>query len=444
MAVLSAEPVVRLGVAVLAALSAQARTVADPGAEPLEVPAPEAAPSTEPLTYASPTEGMNTVVQQPTDDPELAVDATDPQPPTTVSEELAQIRPGSLLKRYFDDLAKETNLRIGVAHTMLFQQATGGAGDRTAAGGDLDLYAKWTAIGAGTKDTGVLAFATEYRYQIGNQPPSELGGQIGTLVPTTNSFGERVFTVKEAYWDQRFLGDRLRVVAGRVDPENLFGGHRLQSSSTFFLNKMFSGNPSVAYPGSGLTFGAQVKPVPWLYVSGGINDANGVTTEMNIDGFFKDGEFLSFGEFGLTPTIEGMGVGRYRLALWHIDAREHAGKPSDQGVVLSMDQDVGERATVFFRYAYADAQITNIRNAVQMGAGVKAVFFSDDLLGAAIGWAEPRNDDLRSEKVFEVFHRFQVTEVVQATVGMQIIIDPSNAPDEHAIGVFSARLRVAF
>lgn len=402
-------------------------------------PPPAAAPQPEPTPAPA--------TDQPTDaapDPEPQQPPTDPLPPTGVVEELNQIRPGIALKREFDKIAEKTNLRFGIANTYLFQQATGGPGDRDAGGGDLDLLAKWTAVGAGTKDTGVLAFAAEYRYQIGSQAPSALGGEIGTLLPTTNGFGERPMTVKEAYWDQRFFEDRFRFAVGRIDPENLFGGHRLQSANTFFLNKAFSSNPTVAYPGPGLAAAALVKPVPWMYIDGGITDANGKATVGNFEGFFKDHEFLFFGEAGLTPTWENVGAGRYRLSLWHIDAREDASKPSDSGVSISLDQDIGETFTVFARYGHADGDVTGITNSVQGGVGIKGVLGKENLLGVAAAWSQPKDDSKRDEKVIEVFQRFQVTETTQISVGAEVIFDPSNAPGDDVLGVFSARVRFSF
>ena len=407
--------------------AAGAQPVAPPTAPP-EAPAepsppPEVEPARTPLSLQPP---------------------TDPFPPTTVEGELAQIRPGVAIKRYLDQLAERTNIRFGFANTILFQQASGGPGNRSGAGGDLDLLARWTAVGAGTKDTGVLAFAAEYRYQIGNRAPSALGGEIGTLLPTTNGFGERPMVVKELYWDQRLFEDRLRFALGRIDPENLFGGHRLQSANTFFLNKAFSSNPTVAYPGPGLAAAVQIKPVPWLYIDGGITDANGKATVGNFEGFFDAGEFLAFAEAGVTPTIEGLGTGRYRVALWHIDSREDAGVSSDQGITVSLDQDIGATFIVFARYGHADGDVTGVTNSVQGGVGIKDVLGAENMLGIAAAWSEPKGDGRRDEKVLEVFQRFQVTETAQFTVGAEVIFDPSNAPDDDVLGVFSARLRISF
>jgi hypothetical protein len=365
-------------------------------------------------------------------------------PPTGIEEELAEIRPGLEIKRKFDDLAAKTNLRLAIANTFLFQQATGGPGRRSAGAGDLDLLAKWTAIGAGTKDTGILAFSAEYRYQIGDQAPSALGGEIGTLLPTTNGFSERPMIVKETYWDQRLFEDTFRFAVGRIDPENLFGGHRLQSANTFFLNKAFSSNPTVAYPGPGMAAAAQIKPVSWVYIDGGITDANGKATTSNLGGFFEDHEYLVFAEAGLTPTIDGLGSGRYRLAVWHIDEREDAGRPSDQGFTVSCDQDLGESLIAFARYGHADGDVTGVTNSVQGGIGIKDVLGKENMLGIAAAWSEPKDSGKRDEKVIEVFQRFQINETTQFTIGVQSIFDPSNAPGDDVLGVFSARLRLSF
>lgn len=370
--------------------------------------------------------------------------ATAAQPPTGIEEELEFIRPGVAIKRKFDEIAEKKNLRIGLANTLLFQQASAGPGNRSAASGDLDFLAKWTAVGAGTKDTGILAFSAEYRYQIGDMVPSQLGGEIGTLLGTTNSFSERPVVVKELYWDQRLFEDRFRFAVGRIDPENLFGGHRLQSANMFFFNKAFSTNPTVAYGGPGGAVAAQVKPTPWMYVTAGLCDANGSATVGNLEGFIEDGEYLKFGELGFTPTIEGLGAGRYRVAIWHVDERDSIGRPSDEGWTISLDQDLGKQYIVFARYGQSDGDVTKVERSVQGGVGIKGVFAEEDMLGLAAAASEPADGDKRTEKVIEVFHRFQVTETTQFTVGVETIFDPSNAPDDDVLGVFSARLRVAF
>ncbi len=249
---------------------------------------------------------------------------------------------------------------------------------------------------------------------------------------------------KPWYWVQSLFEGALRIGFGRADPENIFAGHKLQSANLFFLNKAFSTNPTVAYPGSGDVIAASLKPVEWFYVGGGIFNAYGNTTSIETSRLFDTWRVFSFGEIGFTPTIEGVGAGRYRVALWHIDARPDDGRPSDEGFSLIADQAVGEQWMIFARYGYSDAGVTNVRHLGEAGATYKGLLTGpESLTGFAAAIADPRSGD-RQEKILEVFHRIQVTPQSQFTLGAQLIIDPVNAPDDDMLAVFSARFRIAF
>jgi len=341
------------------------------------------------------------------------------------------------------DLDDRYGLSISGAYTMLFQQSVGP--DAHGAGaGDFDLFTRWTPLGRGTPDTGSFYVATEYRHKIGARPPSELGGEIGTLLGTTDGFSARGWSVKDAYWAQRLFEDHLRFGIGRVDSENLVGNHNLQSANTSFLNKAFSVNPTMAFPGSGFGAAAAVRPLDWLYFSAGAANAYGNTTTIEWDTLVDEWRLFKFVEVGVTPDINNMGEGRYRIAFWHMDSRSLIDAPSDGGFTIIGDQKVGEHLSLFARYGFSDGDVTGIRQAVQVGGAYQGLFGSDsDLTGLAVGWADPEAD-LRDEKVLEVFHRMQLTGRTQLTFGAQLILDPSNAPDVDALGVLSARFRVSF
>jgi hypothetical protein len=183
--------------------------------------------------------------------------------------------------------------------------------------------------------------------------------------------------------------------------------------------------------------------MPWLYIDGGIAGANGKVTTVGIDDFFEDHEYLTFAEAGLTPTIDGLGSGRYRVAVWHVDARDGADKPSDRGITISLDQDLGKHTIAFLRYGYSDAGVTGIRNSVQGGVGFTGVLGRDNMLGLAAAWSQPEPDDQREETVFEVFQRFQITETAQFTIGSELIFNPGKTDDDDVVAVFSVRLRIS-
>jgi hypothetical protein len=205
-------------------------------------------------------------------------------------------------------LDERHGLAITGAYTVLYQHSIG-PDAQGAAAGDFDLTLRWTPIGRDTPDTGSLYVATEWRHQLGSRVPSALGSEIGTLLATTNGFNDRGLVVKDAYYVQRLFEDHLRVGFGRVDAENLFANHQLQSANTSFLNKAFSTNPTVSFPGVGAGAALSVRPVDWFYVAGGANNAYGNTEEVTID-LVDEWRLFKYGEIGFTPSVEGVGDGR--------------------------------------------------------------------------------------------------------------------------------------
>ncbi|MFO0875684.1 MAG: carbohydrate porin [Phycisphaerales bacterium] len=352
---------------------------------------------------------------------------------------------GGLVKA-LNELHAQTGLRLGFAYTTLFQQAGGGPGDRNGFAGDVDLMSSWTLLGRGTKDTGTFVFTGENRFRQSTQPPSALGGVLGTLTNTTGGFNDRGWVVRDGFWLQRLFEDHVRLLVGRADPSDYVGGHRMQSINNSFLNRAFSANASVAYPSGHVpTAGISVLPNDLCYVTFGAANGYGTSNTINVDSL-KYGDFFWFGEFGLTPKIDGLGQGRYRVLLWRMDAREEINLPQDQGISVILEQDFGDQFLAFARYSYSDADLTNIQNAVQGGVGYRGLLGSpDNLTGFAGSYAQPPSGGGRDETVFEIFQRWQLTRQTQFTLGAQLILNPSNSPtNADAVGVFEARLRVAF
>jgi len=407
-------------------------------------------------TPVSATDTPSASVQPGSPAPESQGDILPAEAPTSTSQELDRIVVGSMEPRAFWDkplvhlneaakqLEEKTGLKLGMALTMLLQQASGGPGMRTAASGDLDLMMRWTLAGKGTKNPGVLVFNTEYRWQMGDITPSKLNTQIFAQTATTNSFSERPVVVKELYWVQDLAEGAVRIGVGRADPENLTTAHKMQSANTFFQHKAFSGNPAVAFPGSGPALAAAYRTDDW-YIGGGFINAYSNTTTIQIDSLFEEWDLFSFAEGGWTPTFQGLGAGRYRAALWNVDAKNRPGAtaPSDWGVNFIADQELGKAWNAFFRYGWSDGAVTGIQNMVVGGVGFKGLS-KDGLTGLAAGYIDYVNSAQHNETVAELFHRWQLTPQVQLTLGAEMIVNPANRPDDSVVGVFNVRLRMTF
>jgi porin len=352
--------------------------------------------------------------------------------------------PLGFVRSKFDALYDKTGLRLGVAFTALGMWASG-AGDPNGAAGDLDLLSAWTLVGRGSPNTGVLVATAEYRSEITDQPPSALGAELGTLINVTNGFNDRGWVVRDFYWLQRLYQGKLRFLVGRADMGDFVGTQPMQNVNTMFVNRHFSGNPTVPSPGHGPTIGFSVRPDDSFYVTAGMANAYNSTTESELSSI-DYGDFFYSVEAGFTPYVEGRGRGRYSIMGWYIDERTRDTLiPSDQGLTLVAGQQLSDRFQVWARYCYADATTTNVRQLAQGGVGYSGLLGSpSNLTGLAVSYAQPRSAASRDESVVEVFQRVQASRFIQLSAGAQAIFDPGNNPADDLIGVFYARLRIAF
>jgi hypothetical protein len=219
----------------------------------------------------------------------------------------------------------------------------------------------------------------------------------------------------------------------------------MQNVNNSFVNRSFSANPAVPFPGHGPMLGVSIRPTDLFYVTAGASNAYSRTIRAEIDSLFNEWDIFAFSEVGYTPTFKGLGEGRYSVGLWHMDARRKSGLPEDYGMTIIFDQNLGDKLQAFARYAYSDGTLTNVRQIVQTGLGLSGLLGEkDNLTGAAFSVSIPRSNASRNETVLEFFHRFQVSKYNQLSVGLQLIANPSNARDNDTAGVFYARLRISF
>jgi len=340
-------------------------------------------------------------------------------------------------------LETNTGLRVGFAYTHLFQQASGGPGERWATAGDADLLFDWTLIGRGTENIGRLFFSVEERFRaFSDITPSEMRSQIGSLVNVGGPFNDRGPVVRDLFWEQRLLDAKLRVILGRGAPDDYLGSHALQSANFGFINGNLAGNVTMAFPGHGPLAVLSVHPTEVFYANAVGANAYSVTTESSLDRLFDEGQIYGAGEVGVTPEIEALGAGRYAVTGWNMPGRELEGLPSDWGVNFTIEQYLLERLWVYGRYGYSDVGLNGVQNAYQAALSVDGLLGSpDNITGIGFGYAVPSDSSLRDEKSAEIFHRFQLTQHTQFSIGAQAIMNPANAPTRDVVGVFSFRLR---
>jgi porin len=327
----------------------------------------------------------------------------------------------------------------------LYQQASGGPGERKGAGGDVDLFGTWRVIGTPERNAGILIWAADNRHALFTDlTPGELGPQIGTLFDTTDGFNERVLAVRQLFWQQNLFDNKLVVSAGKLDPGNYYNGNRASNDNLLALNKSLSANPARFFPDEGIGINAKVFPADTFFVSAGMHDANARGTQTGLNTAF-DGDYLYAAEFGLTPKFENDLEGIYKIAAWYNDPADRFGKDSGWGIGLSITQFVTPKSGIAFRYSWQSAddveveQVASLQYLSYVG-GIRPM----DVWGVGVGWGRPSDSDLDDEYIGELFYRIQLTRNAQLTPDVQVIANPSNAPDDDVLAVFGLRLRTAF
>jgi hypothetical protein len=425
--------------------SAHAQAVTEPPAESPEAPASSQSGeageegAAEPTTTEAPAASHDSVTAR-LDERRAPLDG------------LFELPPLSFLERAWretnDKLEEGIGLRFEIAYTLSFQAATSGPGDRSGAEGDLDLFGAWRLVGDHDgPDVGTLNLNAQHIHDFGETAPANLSDDIGAAWATSDGIGSNEsFPVVQLYYEQRLLDDRILVSLGKIDTTNYVGTNRFADDTLFFMNRAFSSNPAINYPGNGLGAVIACAISEEFYLGACIADANGVETQSGFDSIGA-GDFFLAAEAGLTLKIGDLGEGNYRLTVWHSDNASEVDLPEDYGVALSIDQEVGGGLVPFFKYAWSDGEATGVRNIVAGGIGLEGPFGrEDDVLGAALSWGESTDASLGEQVVAEVFYRLQLAANIQWTLGGQAVFDAldSDSGEGETVGILEVRLRVTF
>jgi hypothetical protein len=348
-----------------------------------------------------------------------------------------------------DRLEEAARLRFGLAYTLSFQAATSGPADRSGGEGDFDLFGSWRLIGKeGGPDTGTLNLNAQHIHLLGETAPANLAENIGALWGTSDGIGSsESFPITQLYYEQHLFDDRLLAIVGKIETTNYVNTNRFADDTQYFMNRAFSSNPALNYPGAGLGAVLAWQVTESWYIGGCIADANGDETESGF-GTIGDGEFFTAIEAGCTLDLDGLGEGTYRLTLWHSDAAHSADLPEDHGLALSIDQEIGRGIVPFFRATWSDADATGIPALVAGGIGIEGPFGRDeDVFGLGLSWGASSEHEVDDQLAAEAFYRLQLAPNIQWTLGAQVIfnaIDPESGASGETVGIVELRVRITF
>lgn len=368
--------------------------------------------------------------------------------PTSVQEELAEDRIDtrrSGLDRWNawkDGLDDRYGLQFSIEYNALSQGFSDSAvGEDFAAGGITRLFGSWALVGRGTPNQGSLVLRVDHRHRYTDLSPQDAGIAAGSALPTGSLFSARDLGLVNLQWSQAILDGRGGFVFGFTPADDYFHAYALASPLTAFSNLAFSTGGEIALPDTGLGIAGGTMLGEHWYWKGGVHDANGDSTDPNLD-VFDDWELYKNLEVGWTSGQDMLFVNNLHLGAWHVDERAKAGVPDSWGVVVNASWYVKEhRLLPFLRGGWSDGEAALLDGQVSIGAGKQ--MRERDLAGIGVSWGSPAAADGRDQWTTELFYRLQIGNLA-ITPSLQVVANPALHPDEDRLFIGSLRARVVF
>jgi len=350
------------------------------------------------------------------------------------------------LKHYYA-LREKTHESLGLAFTMdysaLIQRASWVQGDdRTGFSQAMRFLGKWLTFGKPESTAGSLVWKIEGRDNIGGHPtPRELGFDTGSALSTAG-YKELDWGFTNLYWKQSFNNRAHSFLIGHLDPSDWVDQYPLLNPWNLFMNDAFFTNPAEAVPkqGFGIVYQAYFKQD--MYFLGGVTDANGKGSELDVDSFWDEREWFSWAEIGFRANRDITALRNMHLHYWHQDAREGAGTAASWGLTYTYSAVLDNGAVPFVRIGYSEGDAAQLRQFI--GVGIRLKVFGRDSLGVATSWGAPPDKSLRSQVTSEGFYRVQMTQNLTVSPSVQVTYKPSLTLEKDWIVVAGLRLRLVF
>lgn len=354
-------------------------------------------------------------------------------------------------RKFKAGVKEDIGLDFGFDYNALGFLATDSLGDNGSASGAFRFYGSWELIERNTPNTGSLVFKIENRHSYTDVAPTDFGFELGYDGLPNSVFSDQGWRATHLYWQQEFANGRGVGFIGVLDITDYTDVYALASPWTGFSNLAFqTGSGTIGGLPDG-ALGAMVGGFPskHVYVVGSIADANADATDIlgGFDTFFNEFETFKTLEIGWTPTQKLLFVDNAHLTFWQIDSRQEAGTPDGWGLNFSASGAIDNSWLVFLRGGWAQDGGSLFEGSISAGFGYQGKP-GRDLLGVGLNWSKPNSDTfgpgLESQFTAELFQRLDITEAIQVTPSVQVIVNPALNPDNDAIGIFGLRTRIIF
>lgn len=263
-----------------------------------------------------------------------------------------------------------------------------------------------------------LKFRFRYRHKLLALSAAELAPAIGSFLGTTDGFSNSGFEIPDFYIQQVFHDGKLELRYGQLSIESRIDNHALRSAKTSFLNRVFSTNPTVAFPrfGAGATGRWQINDK--FSLTGVLTQVQASKSGAQVDFDLNASDLFSGIQCGYEWGNEDHCSNHLQLLAWGADATEDL--KNDFGFSLTFEQHYSEMdRSLFARIAESQGQQTDLDRMAVIGIG--QIVREDDLvgIGAGVGHSSVKG---HVQAVLEVFYRYQAPFNLQITPDLQLLV----------------------
>ncbi len=367
---------------------------------------------------------------------------------------------GAILPHRWAELKKElyqkTNLKLGFSAHSLYQRASATMGSNDYAwGGWLLFEGKWDAVRHGEDYAGSLAFAIDWRDNLGGATPALFGTfDVGSLWPTDLAFAEWDTSITVLYWEQWFKKDRAVLRVGKQLAAQIYDFFRFKDNRVAFSSDPTTTHASIPAPGfgQGLSLQSWPRKDSELYFIATVNDMNGDPEDLGLDTFFDERQYFYGVELGYFWRRDKSDFDHLHFDLFYADKKDSQlpflPNESGWGFKLLGSKQYG-RLVNFGSYTYNEAEgggfgITFGKQTVNAGMAVLKPLGIRGEIGVSGTWMEPVNPALRNQYGVSTYWKLLLTPDLWITPGLQLIFDPAFNPSEDSVGIYEFKFRFFF
>ncbi|MGB7218671.1 MAG: carboxypeptidase regulatory-like domain-containing protein [Vicinamibacterales bacterium] len=250
---------------------------------------------------------------------------------------------------------------------------------------------------------------------------------------TARLVNQNELNLREAWIQTELFGQRLALVAGRVDLANYFDHNAVANDETAqFIGDSLVNNPTLGLVTNGAGFAAVFDPKRGFNFKFGIQQNNTNPTSLS-------DSILSLMEVAVTATPLSLPEGNYRA--WY---RVDNGLVDDKTAFgLSVDQKLTPTFTIFGRYGNAKAvggKDLFYSTGLQLQSGL--VIFPQDVWGVGYSRTNLATDD--KEEMVEGYYSFRLSERLHLSFHLQHVVESPAGADKFGYLVPGVRLQASF